>query len=282
MDIQQNKAPRPTLPLSSAHDGLFLKLTDDIYCFTDKIVNIFVVGHPGQSEEWFLVDCGISRTSSHFLSTLSEQFGDVYPPKRIILTHGHFDHVGAAYELAAHWGVYIYCHELELPYLTGKQDYVKPDPTVEGGVVAKLSKTFPYEAIDLTPIVRALPDDQKIPGFPEWKWIHTPGHSPGQIALYRQKDGALLSGDAIITVKQDSLYDVLTQSTQLQGPPRYFTTDWKAAKDSVERLSQHQPSFIGPGHGLPMFGEEFRQGLQQLLHHFDQYAVPDYGKYTEE
>lgn len=282
MKNNTNKEPAQTLPLTSAHDGLFQTLSEDLFCYTDKIVNVFFVGNPRKPYEWFLVDCGVSRSAEPILSILREQFGEVYPPKMIVLTHGHFDHVGAAYELATHWNVQIYCHEMELPFVTGKQNYPKPDPTVEGGVVAKLSGAFPYQAIDLSPHISALPENEKIDGFVEWRWIHTPGHSPGQIALYRERDGALLSADAIITVKQDSLYDVITQTEQLQGPPRYLTTDWKAAKQSAEQLQALQPNFIGPGHGLPMFGDEFKIDLKRLVSEFDQVAIPDYGKYTDQ
>ena len=282
MNKNISNEPQPTLPLTSAHDGFFQAITDDIFCFTDKIVNVYFIGDPKKTSEWFLVDCGISRSSDHILSILTEKFGDAYPPKMIVLTHGHFDHVGAAYELAKHWSVNLFCHELELPYLSGEKDYAKPDPSVEGGMIAKLSGAFPYKSIDLTPFVKVLPSDGTIDGFTEWQWVHTPGHSPGQIALYRESDRALLSADAIITVKQDSLYDVLTQSEHLQGPPRYFTTDWEEAKQSAERLKHLNPNFIAPGHGLPMFGTEFKDSLEVLIKDFDRVSIPDYGKYTND
>ncbi|MBM0065601.1 MBL fold metallo-hydrolase [Alkalicoccobacillus gibsonii] len=282
MNNQTSTEPNSTIPMTSAHDGLVQRLTEDIFCYTDKIVNVYFVGNPHKPHEWFLVDCGISRTPDVILTALKTEFGEAHPPKMIVLTHGHFDHVGAAFDLAKHWEVSLYCHELELPFVTGGQDYPKPDPTVEGGMVAKLSGAFPHKAINLTPFIKPFDSSGSLVGFPEWKWIHTPGHSPGQIALFRKKDGALLSADAIITVKQDSLYDVLTQTEDLQGPPRYLTTDWKKAKLSTERLRDLQPEFIGPGHGLPMFGDEFKHHLEQLVQEFDRVAVPDFGKYTEE
>ena len=48
------------------------------------------------------------------MSTAKKRFGDI-PPVAIILTHGHFDHVGALRQLAERWMVNIYAHELELP-----------------------------------------------------------------------------------------------------------------------------------------------------------------------
>lgn len=50
-----------------------------------------------------------------------------------------------------------------------------------------------------------------------FRWIHTPGHSPSHISLFREEDGCLIVGDAFVTVKQESLYKVLTQELELAG-----------------------------------------------------------------
>ena len=63
----------------------------------------------------------------------------------------------------------------------------EPDPTVEGGMVAKMSPLFPNEPIDLGNNVKALPTDGTVPHMPEFRWIHTPGHTPGHISLFREK-----------------------------------------------------------------------------------------------
>ena len=55
-----------------------------------------------------------------------------------------------------------------------------------------------------------LPSDGTVPHLPDFKWIHTPGHTPGHISLFREKDQALIVGDAFVTVKQEYLYKVLT------------------------------------------------------------------------
>ena len=54
-------------------------------------------------------------------------------PAAIILTHGHFDHVGALIELMEYWEPCL-CPIKEMPYLTGQENYPEPDYTVEGMV----------------------------------------------------------------------------------------------------------------------------------------------------
>ena len=49
------------------------------------------------------------------------------------------------------------------------------DPTVDEGLVAKISKTFPHTSIDLGDRAKELPDNGSIPFMPGWIYIHTPG-----------------------------------------------------------------------------------------------------------
>lgn len=221
------------------------------------------------------------KSADQILSASAERFGQENRPKAIVLTHGHFDHVGAVIELAQHWDVPVFAHEREFPYLTGKSDYPEPDPTVEGGLVAKLSPIFPNQPINLGDRLQKLPADGSIPDMPGWRWIHTPGHSPGHISLFRDEDRALIAGDAFVTVRQDSLFKVLTQKPEISGPPRYFTTDWKAAWESVKKLAALQPAVAVTGHGQPISGESLSSGLDQLARQFDIVAIPDYGRYVE-
>ena len=139
---------------------------------------------------------------------------------------------------------------------------------------------FPNEGVHLGNHVKPLPDNGELPHLSEWKWIHTPGHSDGHISLFREKDRTLIAGDAFITVKQDSLAKVLVQEREVNGPPRYLTTDWQLAKKSVEKLAALHPRVAVTGHGLPMEGEELEQGLTKLVNEFDTIAVPDYGKFV--
>jgi len=207
------------------------QVTPDVLLLEFPFVNAFIVGNPNANNgEWVLVGAGMAHTGKDIIQAAEGRFGKGSQPKAIILSHGHFDHVGAIMELLNQWKVPVYAHELELPYLTGAMDYPPADPTVNDGLIAKISPTFPNRGIDLGTRVQPLPADGSVPWMPGWRWIHTPGHSPGHVALYRKSDNVLIAGDAFTTLKQDSAESVLTKEKEIHGPPAYFTMDWQAAE----------------------------------------------------
>lgn len=234
----------------------------DITMLEFPFVNAFLVGDPNNKNgDWVLVGAGMAHTAKDILNAFEGRFGKGSKPKAIILTHGHFDHVGAITDLVNHWNVTVYAHQTELPYLTGQQDYPPADPTVDDGLIAQISPTFPNKSINLDSRVQPLPGDGSIPGMPGWRWVHTPGHSPGHVSLFRDSDRVLIVGDAFTTLKQESADSVLSKEKDINGPPKYFTTDWKAAENSVKVLKDLNPVMALSSHGLPMEGEELTQQL---------------------
>lgn len=266
------------IPATSVGSGVGIDILPDLYQYTIQIVNIVLYGEP-QMKDFVLIDSGMPKSADEIISVVEERYGSKSRPKAIILTHGHFDHVGGIIELIERWDVPVYAHTLEIPFLSGKQNYPEPDPTVNNGLVAKMSPIFPNEAINLGGNLKVLPSDGSVPFMAGFRWIHTPGHSPGHISLFREKDKVLIAGDAFVTVKQESLYKVITQTKEISGPPQYFTTDWLAARASIEKLAILKPSVAITGHGLPMKGEELTSNLKKLVNDFEQIALPKQGKY---
>ncbi|MFC5985361.1 MBL fold metallo-hydrolase [Marinicrinis lubricantis] len=256
----------------------FTQLPFDVMYYRTMIANVVLLGEPGSSD-WVLVDAGVRGFADRIRGIAKGRFSSEQP-KAIVLTHGHFDHIGSLEHLLEHWNVPVYAHESELPYLQGKADYPPGDPSVGGGLMAEIAPLYPHQGIDLGDRIRALNSDGSVPYLPEWRWVHTPGHTEGHVSLFRNRDKTLIAGDAFITVKQESALAVITQRKEIHGPPTYFTTDWDQARSTVQRLHMLQPEAAITGHGVPMFGEELADGLEKLASHFDEMAIPDHGKYV--
>lgn len=273
-----NHATRATTPALQP-------LVPGVTGWRNVFVNLYYVQptqqqQPATGAPWVLVDAGLPASAQHIRHHAAELFGADNPPQAIVLTHGHFDHVSALPDLLAAWpGVQVYAHPLELPYLTGRSAYPAPDPTVGGGGMAALSFLYPKAPLDLGSRLEALPADGSVPHLPGWRWLHTPGHTPGHVSFFREADRTLLAGDAFTTVRAESMAATWTQQQQVHRPPAYFTPDWEAAHASVERLAALEPEVAATGHGIAMVGDELRRQLQELAAHF-QSQVPAHGRYV--
>jgi glyoxylase-like metal-dependent hydrolase (beta-lactamase superfamily II) len=256
----------------------YFKVSEGVWGLKTVFVNLYMVAI--NQTDWVLVDAGLHGHAHKVKSMAAELFGSNNRPKAIVLTHGHFDHVGNIEELVNEWDVPVFAHELEMPYLTGLSSYPPPDPTVGGGLMSLLSFTYPKKPINLGTRVRALQDDGTVSAMPGWKYTHTPGHAPGHISFFREKDRLLISGDAFVTTKQESAFSVALQTKILSGPPKYFTYNWAVAKTSVYKLRKLRPAIAATGHGKPMYGQELTEGLENLLSNFEDLAVPGHGRYV--
>jgi len=260
------------------HKHRYFKVAPGVWGMKILFVNIYMVS---SDSHWVLIDAGLAGSAGRILSMADDLFRGA-PPAAIILTHAHFDHRGALNKLLATWDVPVFAHRLELPYLTGQSTYPPPDPTVGGGLMSLLSFLYPKRPIDLGTRVQALPADGSVPYLPEWETILVPGHAPGQAAFFRASDRLLISGDAFVSTRQESAVAALSALPILSGPPKYFTYDWEAAKESVIRLKELSPRKAATGHGMPVYGELLQAGLENLVARFDELARPKQGRYLSE
>ena len=252
-----------------------------VWRLKDIFVNAYIIQN-SDTGGWVLVDAGLKSSASKIKTLAVTAIGSNSRPTAIVLTHGHFDHVGSLQELADEWKVPVYCHKLEMPYLTGRSKYPPADPGVGGGLMSMMSWAFPRGPINVQEHLQELAEDHTIAGLEGWQWIHTPGHAPGHISLYRESDGVLIAGDAFVTTDQQSAISVMTQKKVLNGPPKYFTIDWGAAARSVKTLAALQPQVVATGHGKAMYGAELRKQLNKLTKEFWDLAMPEDGRYVHE
>ena len=88
-------------------------------------------------------------------------------------------------------------------------------------------------------------DAGQLPFAADWRAVHTPGHSPGQCALYNEHQGVLLTGDAVMRLI----------GRKVRAPHDFLTSDVPAAHASVRRLAELDFSVVGFGHGSPLLSD---------------------------
>ena len=134
------------------------------------MVNVVFVGTPDAGDRgWVLVDAGIPGAKGLIKGAAEARFGAGARPAAIVLTHGHFDHVGVLEDLAEEWDVPVFAHAAEQPYLDGSAAYPPADPTVGGGALALLSPLYPTKPVDVASRLVILPADGTVPPLPGWR-----------------------------------------------------------------------------------------------------------------
>jgi glyoxylase-like metal-dependent hydrolase (beta-lactamase superfamily II) len=269
--------PETALASVRRSDGHAHEVTPDLAYLRTVLVNVVMIGVPhAGAGRWVLIDTGIPGSAAAIRAAAAARFGDQAPPVAILMTHGHFDHVGALEELSRDWNVPIYAHRFEAPFLTGAEKYPPSDPKADGGIMAKLSPLFPRSPIDVGERLQVLPEDGSVPHLPGWQWLHTPGHTPGHVSFWNPQSRCLIAGDAFITTGQESAYEVAQQTLEMHGPPRYFTPDWLSAAASVRKLAALRPDLVITGHGRPAAGPQMLAALGELAENFETIAPPDH------
>lgn len=138
--------------------------------------NCFLLRREG-SDRVLVVDPG--EEPERILAAVSDWDGEV---EAILLTHTHFDHVGAVAPVAKATGAPVYCPEMEVPILADIMSFTFPG-------------YGPYESYDADETVSG-GETLELAGL-ELDVIHTPGHSPGHVTYSVRGEDAIFSGDVL-------------------------------------------------------------------------------------
>jgi glyoxylase-like metal-dependent hydrolase (beta-lactamase superfamily II) len=177
-----------------------------------------------------LVDAGTRWATGRILRACRRR-----PPRQVVLTHCHPDHQGAAKAVCDQFGVGLACHEADVPAAEGRAAQVPENRWLRLGV--RLWAGPPC------PVTRVLRDGDEIAGF---RVVHTPGHTPGHVVLFRDADRVAIAGDVVANI------NFLTWRPGLRQPPPFFSADPALNRTSIVRLAQLDPRLVCFGHGPPL------------------------------
>jgi hydroxyacylglutathione hydrolase len=154
------------------------------------------------------------------------------------LTHAHPDHQGCSH---------VVCERLGIPLWCGRAD-VRAMETRGGIVSAQAPRLINrlqqrYWVGPPHPVSRALAEGDEVAGFTV---LESPGHSPGQVAYWRESDRVLILGDVLSNV------NVRTGRPGLHEPLEVFTPDPRRNRASARRLAELRPRLTCFGHGAPL------------------------------
>lgn len=180
----------------------------------DMQMNCYIVSEP-ESNEAVIVDPGAE--AGRIAAALGAR-----KPVAVLLTHGHFDHMGAADELCERYGIPLYVHEADADKLK--------DPLLN------VSELFGRRLV-VRAEPRLLTDGQRIKvGCEELTVLHTPGHSNGSCCFMLPHNAGVLCGDTLFNGGY--------------GRTDFEDGDLVKLKNSLRVLLLHIPKMPAyPGHG---------------------------------
>jgi hydroxyacylglutathione hydrolase len=197
------------------------------------LVNVYLAGD-------VLIDAGIRQDAGRILRQLSGR-----PLSAHALTHAHPDHLGSSHAL---------CEQRSVPFWVGERDAAAAaDPAVlvaslRNGPLARvrlpvdpLVRLFvSAQAGSGQPVARTLREGDEVGGF---QVLDTPGHSPGHIAFWRERDRVLIAGDVVWN------FQFVAGKPGMTLPPAAVNSDSAQNRESARRLAALEPRIVCFGHG---------------------------------
>ncbi|QTD96805.1 MBL fold metallo-hydrolase [Streptomyces cyanogenus] len=193
--------------------------------------------------ELTLIDAGTigyGRAIADAVTALGRAPQDV---RRVVLTHFHEDHVGAAGEFAALSGAEVLAHHLDAPFVRGELPGPPPrfeewERPIHADAVRQLPEGPPLPPSSVTDLT----DGDVLAFGGGARVVHVPGHTDGSVALFLPAEGVLFTGDTVASVDGTPI-------------PGVFNLDGRQLLASVRRLADLGPEVACFGHGDPVLSD---------------------------
>jgi glyoxylase-like metal-dependent hydrolase (beta-lactamase superfamily II)/predicted ester cyclase len=207
-------------------------------------------GYPLRAMNAFLIEDGSGvtvfdtgiRAMGGPLKQAAARLGGV---NRTVLGHAHSDHRGSAVEL----GAPVVCHPAEVADAEGDGGAHYMDlgklPAPSRWVMSTLTAAYDGPPPQIADTVR---EGDEVAGFTV---LDLPGHAPGLIGLWRERDRLALVSDCFYVTDME----VFGKPAPPQIPHRATTFDYELARRSIRQLAALEPSVAWPGHLGPVTGD---------------------------
>ncbi|CAL9470149.1 putative metallo-hydrolase YflN [Nocardiopsis dassonvillei] len=224
-------------------------VADGVHLVSHAHVNCYVVE---DDDGVTLVDAGLPGMWSMVLEALERCGRAPGEVRALVLTHGHFDHVGFARRARREWGVPVLVHPRDArlaahPYRYTPQRNRFLYPLTHPRSLPLLARMAAAGALGVRGVGATEPLEAgaalAVPGRPVP--VHTPGHTDGHCALHLPERSVLLSGDSLVTL------DPYTGGTGPQIVASAATKDTRRALASLDALEATGAVTVLPGHGEP-------------------------------
>lgn len=193
-------------------------------------VNAYLVGDT-------LVDAGSRHDARKVLKALAGRTVSLHA-----LTHVHGDHQGSSKAVV---------DEYRIPFAVPLGETEQAESGDMTSLMPKTKRATLVTKLMAGPGVqvdRALSEGDEIGGG--FTAVALPGHTPGQLGYWRERDRVLIAGDAFRNLSY------ATGQRRPAVPPAFFTVDPEQARQSVERIAELRPSILAMGHGRPIRRED--------------------------
>jgi glyoxylase-like metal-dependent hydrolase (beta-lactamase superfamily II) len=234
--------------------------------FEDGLVNVFLFADGDEAD---LLDCGMNSDES--VAAIEQALAHIGAKRlrRLVVTHIHPDHYGAAGIFAGEGLADLYIHRLEVPLVHPR--YVELEHLVKevhkylrvNGVPADDAEVLSNSQRALSQVVKTAEPSVQLDGAEQLQmgrrnlrveW--TPGHSPGHICLYDRQEKLLFAGDHMLPELSPNI-GLHPQSTP--DPLHEYL-------DGLRRLAAYEPALILPSHGRPFTDAPARVKVLEAHH----------------
>ena len=245
----------------------------EVHRVKTRLVNTYVMAYP---DRLLVVDVAAgceARVLGFITHELQRPVGDV---ALVTCTHDDPDHMGGVHLLAEATGA-----RTALPLAAGnswrkflrdpasllvrpitsvremfrpraREMYGNPARRIAADAEPQVSPERLAGAADTAPLkAMRLKHGARLPGFEDWRVVHTPGHSWDSLCFYHEATGSLLSGDTLL--------GSAPRNTLVQ--PAIYGNPWQLRR-SLRRLRQLQVRVVYPGHGTPIVGDDVLERIE--------------------